>query len=248
MVITPDFVFIHLTKTGGTYVEAMLARLYGDRSIDVDQHGTCSDVPAEHRGKPLLSTVRNPYDRYVSQYRYGWWKISPDEYCGTAAMREMFPHWPDISFAEFLELANTKFMNCHRCAPNGFVNENFPPERRLGWHTEGFVRFYFHNPRQVYARLDEDAIASGSFKRDMYDVHFLRTGNLRRELHDYLLALGHPAADLAFILSSERVLPEDGLRRPDNDPWQSHYTPALKQLVRDRERLIFRCFPEFDDC
>jgi hypothetical protein len=82
----------------------------------------------------------------------------------------------------------------------------------------------------------------------MYDVHFLRTENLRRELHDYLLSLGHSPEELSFILSSERVLPEDGLRRPENDPWQSHYTPALKELVRTRERLIFRRFQEYDRC
>jgi len=247
MMITPDFVFVHFTKTGGTYVTKMLARVYGDRAVDVDQHGTCNDIPEEHRGKPLVSTIRNPYDRYVSQYRYGWWKVSPEEYCGETVMRETFPHYPDISFAEFLELANTKFLGTHRCAPNGYANDRFPPERRLGWHTESFVRFYFHNPRELYARLDEEALASGSFLRDMYDVRFLHTGNRRRELHDYLLSVGHSPEDVAFILSSERVLPDDGLRdRPEHDPWQSYYTPELKDFVRTRERLIFGHFPEFD--
>ncbi len=247
MIFTPDFVFIHFTKTGGTYVSKILAQVYGDRCVDVDQHGTCNDVPPEHRGKPLVSTVRSPYDRYVSQYRYGWWKISPQEYCGEEAMREMYPHFPDISFAEFLELANTRFVGCHRGAPNGYVNDRFPPRRRLGWHTESFVRFYFRDPRRVFASLDDAALASGSFLSEMHPVHFLRTGNLRRGLHDYLLAHGHRPEDVAFILSSERVLPDDGLRdRPEHDPWQNHYTPELKELVRTRERLIFRQFPELD--
>jgi hypothetical protein len=247
MIFTPDFVFVHFTKTGGTYVTKMLAQVYGDRAVDVEQHGTCNDIPPEHRGKPLLSTIRSPYDRYVSQYRYGWWKISPEEYCGEAVMRAMYPHWPDISFAEFLELANTKFASTHRGAPNGFVNNNFPPGRRLGWHTESFVRFYFRDPREVYARLDEEAIESGGYLRDMYDVHFLHTGNLRRELHDYLIGVGQRPEDVAFILSSERVLPDDGLHdRPENDPWHSYYTPELKDFVRTHERLIFRHFPELD--
>lgn len=249
MILTPDFVFVHFTKTGGTFVTKMLARLYGDRCEDVrspDEHATCSEVPAEHRGKPLLSTARNPYDRYVSQYRYGWWKVVPEDYCGADAMREMFPHWPDISFEEFLELANARFVSCHRRAPNGYVNDRFPPERRLGWHTESFVRFYFRDPRQVFARLDEDAIESGSYLHDMYDVHFLRTDHLRQGLHDYLLGLGHRPEDLAFILSSQKVVPQDAYKRPDNDPWQSYYTPALRDFVRTRERLIFRLFPEFE--
>jgi hypothetical protein len=43
------------------------------------------------------------------------------------------------------------------------------------------------------------------------------------------------------------VLPDDGLRdRPEHDPWQSYYTPELKDFVRTRERLLFGHFPEFD--
>jgi len=81
----------------------------------------------------------------------------------------------------------------------------------------------------------------------MYDVRFLHTDNLRRELHDYLLSVGHRPEDVSFILSSERVLPDDGLRdRPEHDPWQSYYTPELKDFVRTHERLIFRRFPEYD--
>ncbi len=246
MILTPDFVFIHYPKTGGTFVTDVLCRLYGDRCADVDQHATCSDLPPDHLGKPLLSTVRSPYDRYVSQYRYGWWKISPDEYCGAAAMRELFPHYPDLTFEEFLQLANTRFLNSHRGVPTGFVNDNFPAERRLGWHTENFVRFFCRNPRQVYTRLDEETITNAGFVREMFDVHFLRTADLRQGLHDYLLSVGHRAADLSFILSAERVLPPDGLRRPDGDHWQRHYTPVLKDFVRTRERLIFRLFPDLD--
>ncbi|MBW8876570.1 MAG: sulfotransferase family 2 domain-containing protein [Acidobacteria bacterium] len=246
MIITPDFVFIHYPKTGGTFVTHVLSRLYGDQLVNVDKHGTCSDIPEEHRGKPLLSTVRSPYDRYVSQYRFGWWVMHPEDYCGAEAMRELYPHYPDITFEEFLCLANTLFLNCHRSAPTGFVNDIFQEERRLGWHTENFVRFYCRNPRQTYARLDEPAIERAGFVQDMFDVHFLRTARLRQGLHDFLLGFGHRPEDLAFILSSERVLPDMGGRRPEGDRWESYYTPELKDFVRTRERLIFRLFPEFE--
>jgi hypothetical protein len=246
MIVTPDFVFIHYPKTGGTFVTHILSRLYGDRFVDLDKHGTCSDIPEADRGKPLLSTVRNPYDRYVSQYRFGWWKIYPDDYCGAAAMRDLYPHYPDLTFEEFLHLANTRFMNSHNGVPTGFVNDNFPEERRLGWHTENFIRFFCRNPRRVYARLDEAAIERADFVREMFDVHFLRTDRLRQGLHDFLAGLGHRPQDLAFILSAERVLPDEGGRRPEGDRWDSYYTPRLKELVRTRERLIFRLFPEFE--
>jgi hypothetical protein len=247
MILTPDFVFVHYPKTGGTFVTEMLSRIYGDRLVNTHKHGTCSDIPEEHRGSPLLSTVRNPYDRYVSQYRFGWWKLYPEEYCGADAMRDLYPHWPDISFEEFLSLANTRFLNSHFGKPTGFVNDNFLEDRRLGWHTENFVRFYCRDPRKVYGGLDEEAIESAAFTREMFDIHFLRTANLRRGLYDFLVALGkHEPEDLDFILSAEKVLPDEGGRRPEGDRWETYYTPELKDFVRTRERLIFRLFPEFE--
>ena len=246
MIVTPDFVFLHLPKTGGTFVTHVLSGLYGDRLRNVDKHGTCSDIPETDRGKPLLSTMRSPYDRYVSQYRFGWWVMHPEDYCGEETMREIYPHYPEISFPEFLSLANTRFVNCHRSAPTGFVNDNFPEERRLGWHTENFVRFFCRDARGVFARLDEEAIERADFVADMFDVHFLRTANLRQGLHDFLLGFGHRPEDLAFILSADRVLPDEGGRRPEGDRWESYYTPGIKDFVRTRERLIFRLFPEFE--
>jgi len=246
MIVTPDFVFIHLPKTGGTFVTKMLSRLYGDQLVNIDKHGTCSDIAEEHRAKPLLSTVRSPYDRYVSQYNFGWWKLYPGDYCGADAMREMYPHYPDISFEEFLNLANTRFVNCHREAPTGFVNDKFPEERRLGWHTENFIRFFCRDARRVYAGLDEESIERADFAKEMFDIHFLRTANLRRGLHDFLLRMGHRPEDLDFILSHEKVLPDEGWQRPEGDRWETYYTPALKEFVRTRERVIFRLFPEFE--
>src|SRR5687767_6163093 len=122
MILTPDFVYIHQPKTGGTFVSHVLSRVYGGREggfVDVEKHAACSEVPEEHRGKPIISNLRNPYERYVSQYRFGWWRMHPDLYCGIEEMRELYPHYPEISFAEFVHLANTKFLNRYQRRPTG---------------------------------------------------------------------------------------------------------------------------------
>ncbi len=208
MVLTDDFVYVHLPKSAGTFVTHVLRRVYGDRAIDVDKHGTCSDIPATHRGRPVFSTVRNPYERYVSQYRFGWWRLHPESFCGEAAMREMFPHYPDLSFADYLELSNSLFPGCFQGRPTGFVNQRFSPERRLGWHTEQFVRFFFRRPQEVYAAIDESRLESGRYREDLLDVRFLHVEQINRELHDFLVDRGHPPSDVAFVLEAERVLPQ----------------------------------------
>jgi hypothetical protein len=248
MILTPDFVYIHQPKTGGTFVARILSRVYGGREgafVDAEKHATCSQIPEEHRGKPIVSTMRNPFDRYVSQYRFGWWKLHPDLYCGEDAMRALYPHYPDLSFAEFVRLANTRFLNCHQGRPTGFVNRNFPPGREPGWHTEQFVRFYFRNPRQAYARLDEESFDRGGFRHDLYPVRFLPVERLNAALYELLLGFGHAAGDLDFIRAAGKVFPAEGGRDPE-DRWQSYYTPETRDFIRARERLLFELFPEFD--
>lgn len=246
MIITDDFVYIHMPKTAGTFVTEILGRVYGeDRCINVHKHGTVSDIPTEYACRPIVSTRRNPYERYVSQYRFEWWKLHPESFCGEAEMRRLFPHYPDLSFADYLELANTAFIGCFQQQPTGFVNNNFAPQDRLGWHTEHFVRFYFENAREVFARIDEDYIDRGLYREDMHEVRFLRVDRLNQELHDFLVEVGHDPRDLEFVLSAERVLPAEGGREP-GDRWQDYYTPELIEFVRTRERLLFKIFPELD--
>lgn len=248
MLLTPDFVYIHQPKTGGTFITKVLARVYGTQEgafIDTDKHATCSEIPAGHRDKPIVSTMRNPYDRYVSQYRFGWWKLHPDLYCGEEEMRSLHPHYPDLSFDDFVHLANTRFVNCFQGRPTGFVNRNFPPGREPGWHTEQFVRYYFREPRAAFARLDEAALESGSFREDMYDVRFLPVDRLNESLYELLLELGHAPEEIGFIRSEGKIFPAEGGRDPE-DRWQDYYTPEIRDYIRSRERLIFELFPQFD--
>ncbi len=248
MILTPDFVYIHYPKTGGTFVTHVLSRLYGGTKggfVDTDKHATCSQIPAEHRGKPIVSNLRNPFERYVSQYRFRWWVLHPDLYCGEAEMRELHPHYPDLTFDEFVRMANSKFLNCYQQRPTGFVNRNFAPGRELGWHTEQFARFYFRDPQESYARLDEESLASGSFRENLYDVHFLPVESLNQALYDLLLGLGHPPEEIDFVRSADKVFPVEGGREA-GDRWQRYYTPEIREYVRTRERMLFQLFPQYD--
>ncbi len=239
MIATEDFVYIHMPKTGGTFVAAVLEELYrtlGEPLVNCDRHGTCSSIPAAHRQKRIIATVRNPLDRYVSQYRFGWWRIHPERYCGEQEMRRMFPHYPELSFAEFVDLADCKFMT--------WPNPHLLGEARLGWHTEQFVRFFFKNPERLFSQIDASYLERARFHSDMYPVHFLHTENLNAELHQWLVDLGKDPAAVAWVLQAPRVLPPEG-GRSTADAWRAYYSPQLRQLILRRERLIYQIFPEF---
>ena len=72
MILSKRFVFLHLPKTGGSFVRELCVhhappewecRLF-------DDHPTIREIPPEYRHLPVFGFVRNPYDWYVSWYYY----------------------------------------------------------------------------------------------------------------------------------------------------------------------------------
>jgi hypothetical protein len=252
MVFTDRLVFIHLPKTGGTFVAKILrdihrrrvgpvaklkGRLLGWGYTDTNKHGTCDEIPPELRDRPVLGIMRNPYDRYVSRYEYGWWKENPRSWWDWDRIRAKYPKFPELSFPEFLDACSGMF---HKVRVTGV-----PEEARLGSASEEFVRWYFRTPEAVFPRIDDAYIAARAWEKDMHPVKFLRTETLNRDLHAALIELGYPADSIEFILKAEKVLPPGGKPR-GGEKWEKYYTPELKALVRRRERLLFALFPEYD--
>jgi len=254
MILTPRFVYIHLPKTGGTFVTSVLERLMkpprpatrlgrmirgirGKTYRDTNKHGTVAEIPPSHRGLPVLSTVRNPFDRYVSQYEFGWWKEKTKEWIDREALRRDYPSFPDLTFPEFVDGA-TRHFPLLRTSP-------LPPERALGFQTEQFVRTYFTDPAGTWPLIDDAWIAARGWEKAMPPVRFLRMERLNADLHAFLLEIGFPPADVAFVLGEGKILPA-GPGRKRERPWQEYYTPELRRLLRDRERLLFAMFPWYD--
>ena len=72
--------------------------------IEFHKHGTSEQVPAIFGDRPRFTTIRNPFDRYVLLFEFGWWKSEHGERPWLDEARRRFPHFPDLSFAEFLDL------------------------------------------------------------------------------------------------------------------------------------------------
>ena len=69
MIVTERFVFLHLHKSGGTFVnECLLRFLPGARRIGY--HFPRSLIPAEAAGLPVFGLVRSPWSYYVSWFSF----------------------------------------------------------------------------------------------------------------------------------------------------------------------------------
>lgn len=264
MIFTDKFVYVHEPKTGGTFVTSVLFRLYGLewnrlthlRNIvrgeirregkygalihNTNKHGFCRNIPAAHKDKTVLATVRNPFDLYVSQYEFGWWKRREflKYYRAVPDFERAYARFPDLDFADYVRLVNAAFPV--------FTNGSLAADDSAGLLTEQFFKYYFRRPEEAFARLDDEQyVAAQEYTADMFRLHFIRTDQLNRGLYDFLSQMGYEHDDISFILDAGKILPQ-GKGRSASQAWERYYTPELKELVRRKERFLFRLFPEFD--
>lgn len=195
----------------------------------------------------MLSAIRNPYDWYVSQYEFSWWKNIFDYYpeshptpAGWAIEKAIpqfeksHPHFPEITFAAFLQL-------CEQAAAV------FEPDRGpgVGLYTHSVIRYYYRNPARVLSGLAEGDSSVLRKKSLRFDVTFIRTDRLQSDLTEFLLSKGYRAQEVAFIAELGRILPMDR-GRSEGQRWEDYYTPELKHSIRQRDWPVFQLFPGFD--
>lgn len=268
MIFTDTFTFIHEPKTGGTFVTKALLRAhrikwnrlthlvvairkqltyqtrYGTFIYHHNKHGTCREMPAEQQHKQVLANVRNPFDVLVSQYEFGWWRRAEflPYYRRVPNFERDYANFPRIDFAGYVTLVN-----------RAFRGDGTPRDEHegIGYLSEQFIKYYFKNPAASIIQINNEYASTAhrfslsDYKTEMFDVSFIHTHRLNRDLHDFLIGKNYQVEDTDFILTSERVLPL-GKGRTANQKWERYYTAQLKEFVRERERFLFEAFPEFD--
>ena len=113
----------------------------------------------------------------------------------------------------------------------------------IGLLTYHYAQFLSERPDAV---LDDprNFFAGPGSVRTPLDLRFLRQEALNRDLYDFMVSVGHSSDSVRFILEMGRVHPRGGPRRR-SPAWKHYYTPALRQLVREREAFLFSVFPDY---
>ncbi|MCS3748874.1 hypothetical protein GGQ19_000025 [Salinibacter ruber] len=128
----------------------------------------------------------------MSQYFFRWWRTRSEHYCDVIRVKENCPHFPNLSFGEFLRVYTNEF--------GRLFNPRLPKEDELGWYSRGIVKKFFRDPWHTFYEIDDEYIAGERWRGDMFGVHFLQTWNLNRELCDFLREVGYSTGELKFIL------------------------------------------------
>jgi len=210
-------------------VEVFLPKLCRPEA-PIDQHGGVWQIPWEFRNLPVVMNVRNPLDRKVSRYHFRWYAKHP--VAPVDAIREQFPTFPDLTFAEYLAY-------CRRFKPSKNLAKAESKTPDVGFETLDFIRMFFRQPKHVVRRLDDAFVESGAFMEFVPAAfHLLRTERLNADLANCLSKLGYAGEEVAFIREKGKIQPKEGTRREETDTWRSHYTPELYDKVVHEERLL----------
>lgn len=250
--MTDAFVYLHVPKTGGTFVETALGhslrpqtQLYIDSSEPEhrgcfgvsDQHERYQDVPLRYRDRPILVTVRLPHDWHVSLYEFGWWRTHERDTFDPDAIRAAFPHFPRLTFAEYLDAVHDWDLAEPSYAPT--VGYAALREHEVGAFTFDLIRYLAPDPEVVFADL-QTHLSDWSW---LPPVRFLPTHRLGDALHDALVDLGYDSGGVREL----GVVRPVGSTRTDEMSWPSYFDAARLARVQHQERHLLRLVPELQD-
>ncbi len=191
------------------------------------QHQGCDEIPRKHQNKPIVSTIRNPFDRYVSQYKFGWWKRNP--VLKKEKLKQFFPNFPNLDFSEYLDLVlnynleNTKQKN------------NITLD--IGIYSLYYIKLFGKNYLELLSSINSiDELEVNHF----HDADFLYQENLRNDLFQYLKQFGWPEERLEVIYKHNKVNTSR-----DDFSYRKYYSQDNIDLIKEKEALIFNLFPSY---
>jgi hypothetical protein len=222
MIVTPRFVFLHLHKSGGTFVNAGLMR-YVEGARQVGYHLPRPMLPAQYASLPALGLVRNPWSYYVSWYTFQRSRPTPN------ALFQIVSEGGALDFTGTLSnLLNLGFDDVLldrvvAALPAAYSNQglNLPGFALKGIRGSG-LGFYSFLYRYMYGP----------------DVETVRIGKMEH-LRTELPAMLEEAGQEVDASLREYIATAPALNSSQHEHYSSYYgTAALKKLVADRDQSV----------
>ncbi len=235
MIITPQFIFIHLHKTGGQFIgRAILDFIPGARQYGY--HYPLSMLPAEHQHKPVVGFVRNPWAWYVSWYAFNQTRptVNPlyvvmsgqGQYDFQQTVRHL------LSFGANDEASQQRLAQLSKILPNSIEgNRGIGLTKMCLATAEG--SFYQWQFQRMFETEKNDV-----------SIYWGKTESLREDFLAIMeqLNVSLPSRMRDYILSADK------LNRSEHSDYQTYYDIALRADVAQEEKKIIDQFHyQFDE-
>lgn len=221
MITTSRFVFLHLHKSGGTFVNECLMR-FVDGARHIGYHLPRSMVPPEAARLPVLGFVRNPWSYYVSWYSFQLERPNPN------FLFRILSEEGRLDFADTLRnmldlgAGSIRLDLVLRALPKSYSNQGLNlPAFALAPIRNTHLGFYTYLYRYLYS-------GGGT------PVTVGRLETLRDELIPLLESVGQPVSETMRTYIEEEA-PRNTSSHTD---YADYYTPELRDLVAARDAEV----------
>lgn len=150
MITTGRFVFLHLHKSGGTFVNEFLLRFVPDAQL-VGYHLPWHMIPPAHASLPVLGFVRNPWSYYVSWYTFQSKKPAPNALFQLVSDRNTLGFEATVGRLLDLSADDAQLNAAVAVLPNGYRNRGLNlPGFELATIKGSGLGFYSFLYRHIY--------------------------------------------------------------------------------------------------
>lgn len=245
MIVTDRFVFLHMPKTGGSFVESILTRLrdagvlafgHEGRWLSRNRHSTYRHIPPAYRSMWKLVCIRPLADHYVSQFAFGWWHGCPiDFFNNENALRQLPPE--TTTFAQFMRACNDPEINHWR-------REFDPFAARYGYVSNEWARFLHDDPAEFLRIAMRDALEATEYLAGQR-IFVARQERLNLDLFRFLCLAGLPPERVSFVLNEGRILPTDAFQAQRDRDWRTYLTDEDRAYLLEMEEPALRLAPDY---
>jgi hypothetical protein len=226
MIVTDKFVFVHLLRSGGTFVSEVIKKFFPS-AHEIGYHLPRALLPVDYSHLPVLGTVRNPWEFYVSWYHHHL----PD--------KRYLPLFCTVSENRRLDFLQTIRNALNLGASDEQLDvviqglpENFDYQKR---HISNVTRDIMRKIRGTGIGLYTFRFNELFGKAD--DVYFCRVDSLGSDLVAFFESIGVATDDLRrYVLSAGKKNASEHVH------YSNYYTPELAALVSVRDRPLIERF------
>jgi hypothetical protein len=220
MIVTERFVFLHLHKSGGSFVNDCLLR-FVPSARSIGYHLPRLLIPAEAAHLPVLGFVRNPWSYYVSWYNFQAQRPAPNAMF--KALSDNGSLGFDATVRNMLELGSgsSRLTALVAAMPAHYGRSGLNlPAFALAPIRDSGIGFY--------------SFLYGYLYGDLTSMTVERAEDLRIKLPEYLESVGHRVTHAM----NDFVMDAAARNTSEHGPYMEYYSDELRGLVAEKDRLI----------
>jgi hypothetical protein len=221
MIVTSRFVFLHLHKSGGTFVNECLLKFLPD-ARHVGYHLPRKMTPQHSANLPALGFVRNPWSYYVSWYFFQLERPNPNFLFRVLSDNGQLDFNATVRNMLNLGAGSVRLELLLRALPKTYSNQGLNlPSPELEPIRDTRLGFYTYLYRHLYTGGAQPTIVG-------------RLEELRAEFTAMLTSVGQ-----AVSSEMQRYVEDEAPRNASNhSAYTEYYSPETRDLVAERDAEV----------